>query len=259
MSENLRIEKPKCKQWHNIYYTLKGEGRSLKKLIVFGIMLMLLAVYSSATIVANSQTGGSIVISPDTTAAPNSTFMLNLTINNVANMYGWSVTLIYQNIISLDLVTGVSTTAFFNSANAFVSFEQEDFNSSYYRGYVFGTLLNGTPGSTGSGLVAQLNFATTSIGTVAISCVDSEVENNLTQPVSSPITVTTPTITIATPPPTPPPTPPTTPSSVGGISFSLAKPPTFDYLAPILAIIAFVAILLPTVYFKGIKRRKEKQ
>lgn len=223
----------------------------MKRLIVFGIVLMLLAIYASTAIVANSATGASIVISPDTTAAPNSTFMLNLAINNVADMYGWSVTLVYQKIISLNLADAVNST-FFNGT--FHSFLQEDYNSSCYKAYVFETLLNGAPAVTGSGSVAQLNFFAALDGTTAISCIDSEIVNYQGKDVSTPITVTTPTITVATPQPTPPPKP----SAVGGISFSLAKPSTDIELASVLAII-FVATILPTIYFKGIKRRKQKQ
>lgn len=217
----------------------------MKRLIVFGIMLILLAICSSTTMVANSATGASIVISPDTTTSPHGTFMLNLAINDVADMYAWSVTLVYQKIIDLNFVVAVNSTTFFNGA--FISFKQEDYNSSCFRGYVFETLLNGAPGVTGSGLVAQLNFIANSNGVTAISCIDSEILNSQSKDIT-PITVTTPTVTVAT----------AKPSPVGGISFSVAKPAfPVPYIG--LASIAIVAIVAATIYFKGIKRRKEKQ
>jgi hypothetical protein len=228
----------------------------LKRLIVLGIMLMLLAAYSSITLVKADVT--SIVISPDTTAPPNSTFMLNLTINNVNDMYAWSVQLVYQKIISLNLVDTINNTAFTDGTGLAI-FKQEDFNSSCYTAYVARTLLDITPGVsrpgvTGSGVVAQLNFFAALNGTTAISCISSEIINSHGGDIT-PITVTTPTITVATPQPTPP---PPKPGAVGGISFSLAKPSTDIELASILAIIACVAIMLPAIYFKGIKRRKGK-
>jgi hypothetical protein len=69
----------------------------------------------------------------------------------------------------------------------------------------------------------------------------------------TPITVTTPTITVAIAQVTPP-------STVGGWSFSVAKAalPTY-YIDLASAIIAAFAIIATTIYFKSIKRRKGKQ
>jgi hypothetical protein len=250
--KTFRIEKPKCKQGPNIYRSRKGEGGNLKR-IVFGIVLMLLAVYSSATIVkVNSATGASIVISPDTTTSPSTTFMLDLTINNVADMYAWSVTLVYQKIVSMNLVDTINGTDFTDGTGLAI-FKQEDYNSSCYRSYVARTLIDVTPGTrrpgvTGSGLVARLNFVAALNGTTAIECTGSEILNSQSNPIT-PITVTTPTITVATPQPSPP------PSSVGGFSFSVAKAPANIGFA----LIGVGAIVIPVSIYLGIKRRKEKQ
>jgi hypothetical protein len=102
--------------------------------------------------------------------------------------------------------------------------------------------------------VAQLNFLAASEGTTAINVIEKEIMNSKTENIASSVTVTTPTITVATPQPTPP------PAAVGGTSFSVAKavfPAPYIGLAS--AILAVVAIIATTIYFKGIKRRKEKQ
>ena len=208
---------------------------------VFGIMLMLLAVFLSTTIEVNSATGASIVISPDTlTIPPNTSFVLNLTINNVADMRAWPVTLVYQKIITLISVDMNDTD--FTDGTGLAIFRQEDYNSTCYRFYVARTLLDIVPGSgTGSGLVAQLNFLAVSNGVTTIDWIEYEI---------NPITVAIATITVATP----------QPRSVGGTSFSLAKAAfPAPYIGLASAIIAVVAISATTVYFKGIKRRKEKQ
>jgi hypothetical protein len=252
------MEKSKCKWQRNIYRIKEGEGRSLKRLIVFGIMLMLLAVYASTIMAANSATGASIVMSPDTATSPNSTFMLNLTINNVNDMRAWNLALVYQKIISLNLVDTINNTVF-TDGSGLVIYKQEDFNSTYYYCTVARTTIDVVPGmGTGSGVVAQLNFFAVSNGKTTISAIDSETEllNSQVQLIT-PVTFTGPTITVATPQPTPPPKP----SAVGGTSFSLATAASstaYIGLASI-TIIAVVAIIATTIYFKGIKRRKEKQ
>jgi hypothetical protein len=260
ISENLRIEKTKCKRGFNFYYTFKGEGRRLKR-IVFVMVVMLLAVFSSGTIAkVNSATIASIVLlPPDTTTSPGSTFVLNLTINNVADMYAWSVTLVYQKIITLNSIDTINNTAFTDGSGLAI-FKTEDYNSSYYRSYIARTLLDVTPGIsrpgvTGSGLVAHLNFMAASTGTPAIYSSNSEIIDSKGNAIT-PITVTTPTITVAIvqPPPSPPP-----PSTVGGWSFSVAKASARDIDLVSIAAIAVFAIIAPAIYFKGLKRRKEKQ
>lgn len=220
---------------------------------------MLLAVYSSTTILkANSATNASIVISPDTSTAPSSMFMLNMTINNVADMYGWTVTLLYPKIITMTGVNTINGTDF-TDGNGFAFFTQAEYNSTYYQTYVARTLLNDEPGIsqrpgvTGSGLVAQLEFEAISTGTTPVYITYSEIVNSQDVDIT-PITVTTSTITVAVP------VTPVTPKTVGGISFSLANaasPATIDLAS--IAIIAAFAIIATTIYFKGIKRRKEKQ
>jgi hypothetical protein len=177
--------------------------------------------------------------------------MLNLTINNVADMYAWSVTLVYQKIISLNLVDTINNTDFTDGTGLALA-KQEDYNSSCYRSYVARTLLDVTPGSprpgvNGSGLVARLNFIATLNGTTAIDCIDSEILNSQSKDITH--TVTTPTITVATA------QPPPKPSSVGGFSFSVAKAPASNIG---LALIVGFAIVIPSIYL-GIKRRKKKQ
>jgi hypothetical protein len=222
------------------------------KRIVFGIVLMLLAVYASATMVkVNSATGASIVISPDTTTSPGRTFMLDLTINNVADMRAWSVTLVYQKIISLNLVDTINNTDFTDGTGLAI-FKQEDYNSSCYTSYIARTTLGIVPGSgNGSGLVARLNFQAISDGTTAINCIDSEIMNSKTLWTDiGPVTVTTPTITVVTPQPS------QKPSTVGGFSYSVAKDPASNIG---FALTALGAIVIPASIYLGIKRRKEKQ
>jgi hypothetical protein len=236
---------------------LKGEGRSLKR-IVFAVMLVLLAVFSSATIAkVNSATGASIVISPDTTTSPGSTFVLNLTINNVNDMRAWDVVLVYSKIITLDLVDTINDTTFTDGAGLAI-FNTEDVNSTYTWSDIARTTLSVVPGSgTGSGLVAQLTFLAVSNGktTIDIALANSEIMDSNMRDIT-PITATTPTITVATPQPTPP------PRSVGGWSFSVAKDP---FAAPYIGLVSIaiiavgVAITTTAIYFKGIKRRKEKR
>jgi hypothetical protein len=223
------------------------------------MMLMLVALYSSATIVkATSATGTSIVISPDTTTPPNSTFVLNMYITNVTDMYAWSVTLVYQKIISMISVDTINGTDFTDGTGLAIK-QQEDLNSSHYITYVARTLLDIgpgilRPGVNGSGLVAQFNFIAVLNGATAINCISSEILDSHSKPIT-PITVTTPTITVAIvqPPPSPP------PSSVGGWSFSVAKASARDIDLVSIAAIAVFAIIAPAIYFKGLKRRKEKQ
>lgn len=225
------------------------------KRIVLGIMLMLLAVFLSTTIVeVNSAAGASIVISPDTlTIPPNTSFVLNLTINNVDGMRAWSVTLVYQRIITLTWVDTMNNTDFTDGAGLSI-FKQEDYNSSCYMSDVARTTVDIAPRSgTGSGLVAQLFFLAVSNGVTTIDCIDYEMMNSSSRNNEiTPITVARPlaTITVATP----------QPRSVGGTSFSLAKAAfPAPYIGLASAIIAVVAIIATTIYFKAIKHRKEKQ
>ena len=230
----------------------------MKRLIVFGIVLMLLAVYASTIIAANSATGASIVMSPDTTTSPNSTFMLNLTINNVNDMRAWNLALVYQKIISLNFVNTINNTVF-TDGSGLVIYKQEDYNSTYYYCTLARTTVDVVPGmGTGSGMVAQLNFFAASNGKTTISAIDSETQllDSQIRPIT-PVTFTGPTITVATPPPPPPPPKQT----VGGTSFSVAKRPSLvPYVGlALIAIFATTAIAATTIYFKGAKRRKEKQ
>ena len=225
------------------------------KRIVFGIMvmLMLLAVCSSTTIIkANSATGASIVISPDTTTSSASTFTLNLTINNVINMRAWEVTLVYQKTIILNSVDTVNDTTFTDGPGLAIV-KTEDYNSSWSYADIARTTQSIVPGSgTGSGLVAQLHCLAASIGTTTIDCISCEIMDANGNDIT-PVTVTTPTITVA-------PVQPTPTSTVGGWSFSVVKADSpVSYIGLASAIIAVVAIIATTIYFKGIKRRKEKQ
>jgi hypothetical protein len=256
ISEKFRIEKAKCKERLNTFCTLKGEGRSLKR-IVFGIMLMLLAVCSSTIIVkVNSATVPSIVLSPqDTTVAPNGTFTINMTINDANNMRAWWVQLVYQKIINLTSVDTINGTTFTDGPGLVIA-KQEDLNSTYYVSELARAALselNSTEG-TGSGLVAQLHFVAVSIGNTAITSDHASMMNSTSQFEDIFPTVTTPVVTVAVPTP-PPPT-----QTVGGNSFSLAitkaasQAPYWIGLAS-----AIVAIMATAIYFRGIKRRKEKQ
>lgn len=185
--------------------------------------------------------------------------MLNLTIDNVVDMYGWTVTLVYPQIITMNGVNTINGTDF-TDGNGFAFFTQSVYNSTYFQTYIARTLLNDEPGVsqrpgvTGTGLVAQLVFEAISIGTAPVSCTYYEIVNSQDLDIT-PITVTTATITVATPV-----TPPPSPKTVGGWSFSVAKA-TFPapYIGLALAMIAAFAIIATTIYFKGIKRRKEKQ
>ena len=226
----------------------------MKKIIVFGIMLMLLAVYSGTIIAANSQTGASIVITPDTTATPGSTFTLAINIENVNDMRAWNIALVYQKIINLNTVNTINNTVF-TDGDGLVIYQQEDFNSSYYYLNVARTTTDIVPGmGNGSGLVAQLNFIAVSNGVTKISFVNSETEMLDSQSHDiAPITVAGPTITVATP------TPPPKPSAVGGISFSVATRVTSLTPYVCIALIAIIAIAATTIYAKGTKHRKEKQ
>jgi hypothetical protein len=230
------------------------------KRIAFGILLMLLTLYAGTIMVkANSATDASIVMSPPNITVPRgSSFTLNLTINDVTDMYAWSVTLVYQKIISMNSVDTINGTDF-TDGTGLVIFKQEDFNSSYYRSYTARTLLDVTPGTShpgvnGSGLVAQLNFIAVSVGTTGVYSVDSEIINSQSKDIT-PTNLTTLLATVTVVEPSPQPS-----RAVGGFSFSLAKtasPALYIGLAS--AIIAVVAIIATTIYFKGIKRRKGKQ
>jgi hypothetical protein len=229
------------------------EGRSLKK-IAF-VVIMLLAVFLSTTIEVNSAAGASIDISPDRLTVPvNTSFVLNLTVDNVADMYAWTVTLVYPQIITMTGVNTINDTAF-TDGSGFAFFTQSVYNSTYYQVYVARTLLSpNTAGVTGSGLVAQLVFEAISIGTAPISCTYSEMVNSQDIDIT-PVNVATvlAIITVAAAPVAPP-------STVGGWSFSVAKTvfPT-PYIGLALAMIAAFATIATTIYFKGIKPRKEKQ
>jgi hypothetical protein len=224
-------------------------------MIIFGVMLMLLAVYSSTTVLkANSATDPSIVISPDRlTVPPNTSFVLNLTINNVADMCGWTVTLVYPQIITMTGVNTINGTAF-TDGSGFAFFTQSVYNSTCYQTYIARTLLSpNTAGVTGSGLVAQLEFEAISTGTAPIVCTFAGIVNSQDQDIPITVTFLLAIITVAAAPVAPP-------STVGGWSFSVAKTafPT-PYIGLDLAMIAAFAIIAITVYFKGIKPRKEKQ
>jgi hypothetical protein len=258
ISENLKIENCKCKRWPNIYCTFKGEGRSLKR-IAFGILLMLLTLYAGTIMVkANSATDASIVISPPNTTVPRgSSFTLNLTINDVTDMYAWSVTLIYQKIISMNSVDTINGTDF-TDGTGLVIIEQQDYNSSYYECIVARTLLDVTPGvtrpgTTGSGVVAQLNFIAVSVGTTGIYSVDSEIINSQSKDITH-ITLTTLLATVTVVEPSPPPS-----RAVGGFSFSVYKPASLAPYVGLALITAIIATVATAVYAKRAKRRKDKQ
>lgn len=230
----------------------------MKRLVVIGIVLVLVAVYSSIAIVkVNGATGASIVMSPDTTTSIGNIVLLNLTINDVTDMRAWNIGLVYQKIITLSLVDTINNTAF-TDGPGLVIYKQEDYNSSCYYLNLARTTIDIVPGAgTGSGLVARLYFLAASNGKTAISPVNTETEilNSNTQEIT-PVTVTTPTITVAAPQPSPQPKP------VGGNSYSVVKPAAFPaaYIGLALtAIFATTAIIATTIYFKGIKPRKEKQ
>lgn len=228
--------------------------------IVFGIMfmLMVLAVYSSTTIVkVNSATGASMVISPDTTTSVDSTFTLNLTISNVNDMRAWDLTFRYSKIISLNSVDTTNDTTFTDGAGLAIIKANGDYNSSCYDCDIARTTLSIVPGSgTGSGVVAQLHFTATSTGTATFERISAEImDPNMNE--ITPITVTFPTITVAT-------AQPSTPKTVGGWSFSDIKTGSVSdiglaALAAIVIIAVFAMIIATTIYFKGIKHRKEKQ
>jgi hypothetical protein len=230
------------------------------KRIVLGIMfmMMVLAVYSSTTIVkVNSATGASMVISPDTTTFPNSTFTLNLAINNVKGMRAWDLTFRYSKIISLNSVDTINNTDFTDGDGLAIIKTNGDYNSSCYECDIARTTINIVLTSgTGSGVVAQLHFTAASTGTVTFECISVEImDPNMNE--ITPITVTFPTITVAT-------AQPSTPKTVGGWSFSDVKAGSVSdiglaALAAIVIIAVFAVIIATTIYFRGIKRRKEKQ
>jgi hypothetical protein len=218
------------------------------------VVIMLLAVFLSTTIEVNSAAGASIVISPDRLTVPlNTSFVLNLTINNVADMYAWTVTLVYPQIITMTGVDTINGTAF-TDGSGFAFFTQSVYNSTCFQTYIARTLLSpNTAGVTGSGLVAQLEFEAISTGTAPIVCTFAEIVNSQDQDIPITATILLAIITVAAAPAAPP-------STVGGWSFSVAKTafPT-PYIGLALAMIAAFVIIVTTIYFKGIKPRKKKQ
>jgi hypothetical protein len=217
------------------------------------VVIVLLAVFSSATIVrVNSATGPSMHFSPDTlTVPPNTPFVLNLTINNVVNMRAWDIVLIYGNIITLNSVDTINDTVFTDGPGLAIV-KIEVVNSTHYFAEIARTTESIVPGSgTGSALVARLNFLAVSIGTTEVVCTSAEAMDS--DMISTPMALATATITVAQP--TPPPS-----KTVGGWSFSVANTafPASD-IGLAIAIIAVLLTITTAVYFKGIKRRKEKQ
>ena len=134
------------------------------------LLLILIAATLSMTIMIPSvfATSASITISPNTTTAKGNYFTLNITINNVTDMYGWEVWLKYRAII--DVVNVTQDTTLFNGtvnwSNDTQTVLYEDY--AHYVSFVYGYLLGNVSGVSGSGVVANMNFTAIYNGTTNI-------------------------------------------------------------------------------------------
>lgn len=156
-----------------------------KIFILLPIFLLLTLALLPKVPIVYAQTA-SIVISPDTTTTQGSYFVLNITTNNVTDLYCWSVTLDYRKAINM--TDAITETSFFNGS---FSYSQTDLNYSHYRSFVYGYLLGNVSGVTGSGVVAAMNFTAVYNGTANMEAYESEMLNSAVVEIARTISVPT--------------------------------------------------------------------
>lgn len=132
----------------------------------------------------------SIIISPNVNTNINSIFYLNITTNNVTDMYGWSVTLDYRKAITM--TSALAVTSFFNGS---CSFSQTYLNYSHHRSFVYGYLMENISGVTGSGVVATMNFTAIYNGTANMKAYKSQIINSVGAEIAH--TTSTPTVVVS--------------------------------------------------------------
>jgi hypothetical protein len=156
-----------------------------KIFILLPIFLLLTLASLPKVPIVYAQTA-SIIISPDTTTTQGSYFVLNITTNNVTDLYCWSVTLDYRKAINM--TDAIAETSFFNGS---LGFSQTDLNYSHYRSFVYGYLQGNVSGVTGNGVVATMNFTAVYNGTANMKAYESKLLN-------SPVVETAHTISVPT-------------------------------------------------------------
>ena len=117
----------------------------------------------------------SIEVSPNTTVDYGGNFTLNITVNNVKDMYAWEVGIRFRKIIKITSV--VEKTNLLDSSLFWVvdppMLGGPSYN--YYKLSVGSMLVGQVSGVTGSGVVAELNFTTVYNGTTQIEVLRSTI------------------------------------------------------------------------------------
>jgi len=113
--------------------------------------------------------GTNIEVSPNTTVDYGGNFILNITVNDVTDMYYWGIDIKFRKIIKITSV--VEKTSFFDGS-LFV-WTMDNYSYSHYKLSIGSALLGEVSGVTGSGVVAELNFTTVYNGTTQIEILSS--------------------------------------------------------------------------------------
>jgi hypothetical protein len=112
--------------------------------------------------------GTNIEVSPNTTVDYGGNFILSITVNDVTDMCGWEVGIIFRKIINITNV--VEKTSFFDGS---LFWFMDNYSYNYYGLSVASWTLS--RGVSGSGVVAELNFSTVYNGTTQIEISGSTI------------------------------------------------------------------------------------
>lgn len=159
----------------------------MKRYIVLFLIILLPLFLPSIPVYAQTT---SIVISPNVTTTKNAYFILNITTNNVADLYCWGIQIKFRQIINITSVT--QDTTFFNGT----AFAWVNNTSSYYDTLgIYGSFTGNVSGVTGSGVVANMNFTALYNGTTTIDIIKTELYNSAEESISHTSSSCTVTVT----------------------------------------------------------------
>jgi len=114
-----------------------------------------------------------VTLSPNVNTNQGSYFEVNITINDVTDMYAWEVWMKYRKIINIVNVTQDETLF-----NGTLGWKVDTYDYSHYKLYVYGYFTGNVSGVSGSGVVARLNFTAIYNGTTTIDIIKTEIFNS---------------------------------------------------------------------------------
>ena len=169
-----------------------------KAISVFPLLIILLVTITSVIVATNfseaeaDETLPIVQIIPSYCQVENisNPFLLNLTITNVTDLYGWEVKIYYLNTIIE--CTNITEGSFLKSENDTVWFPivNNTYNATYGRIHVACSLMGMIPGVNGSGTLATLTFQAKCGGNTTLQLVDTKLADS-NRPYHNPISHTT--------------------------------------------------------------------